>query len=203
MCAVPLVPCPAFRLRFESCATRCSNRLQRLVGDTGQRRIVICRLTAVDIPVTVRHRMCLGPRGDCLQQHFQPILRIYPAKVRAMSAQFAEERLCRRICALADDGDPEPGDRRGFRRRCGMQAIGILECGFAECIQLVCRPQVCRQLFDKLGRQAHPIHLFELGRNADFCESLKPLLYLLWGKGTQNSRVLSLMAVRSAGNLKS
>ena len=82
---------------------------QGMVGNAGKGRIVVGFLTSVNVPVSVGSGMRLGPGGDRVQQRLQPIFRIDPAEISAMSAQFAKERLVVGSRALPDDRDCKPG----------------------------------------------------------------------------------------------
>src|SRR5713101_7096417 len=119
--------------------------------------------------------MGFGPGGDGIEQCAQAIFGIDSAVVRAMSAQFAEERRIIGGDALADYRDAET--RRGgrLRRNGGAQTVGIGDGRGSKGVELVRGPEMRGKLFDKLRRRIDPIKIFESSRKMDFRKTLQPI----------------------------
>src|SRR5258708_8825633 len=94
--------------------------------------------------------MGFGPGGDGIEQYAQAIFGIDAAVVRAMSAQFTEERRVIGGDTLADYRDAET--RRGgrLRRNGGAQTIGLRDGRRAKGVALGPGPQMCGEALDKL-----------------------------------------------------
>ena len=129
---------------------------------------------AIDVPMFIRARMRLCPDGNQVQQLTKSTLRPDPAEIGAVRAQLSKHRLIVRRHSLTNDGDPEPRNPRRFGRYCSPQAVSVVSRGLAKCVQLMRAPKVSGKALDELSRRLRPIKLFELRRELDLCESLKP-----------------------------
>ena len=162
-----------------------AHRLQRFVGNAGQRRIVGHLLAAIDVPVSVGGRLRFGSGGHCVQQRLHAMLGIDLAEVSAMGAQFAKQRFVVRSRALADDRNTETRRCRRLGRHSCLQTVGIIYRRLAKGIQLMGAPQMRRELLDKLGGRVYPIKFFKLPRRTYLGESLKPFFCLFRGERAQ------------------
>ncbi len=161
---------------------RGARRLQRAVGDGGQRGVVFGLLAAVDVPVRVGLGMRFGPSSDSIKQNAHAIFRIDASVVRTMRAQFAEERRVIGGDALADYGHSEArrGGRRG--RNGGAQAVGVRDGRGPKGIELVRGPEMRGKLLDKLCRRVDPIKIFESSGKMDLRKALQPVVQLIRGE---------------------
>src|SRR3954465_10218455 len=134
---------------------------QRCVGDTGQRIIVISRLTTIDVPVRKRSGMGFCSRRNCIEKYTQPILRIDMAEVTAVGTQLSKQRLVGRRHSLSNDTDPEPWYTRRLRWSCRTQTIRICDRGGSKRIKLMCGPEMCRELLHKLSWRIDPVRALQ------------------------------------------
>src|SRR5580700_6148596 len=105
-----------------------------------------------------------------------------------MRTQLAEQRLLWCGDALADNRNPQPGNRWTLRWQRRPQTLRISERRRAKGIQLVGRPEIRRELLDKLRWRVYPIELFELRGKMDLSESFEPILDLFGRKRVQISK---------------
>ena len=116
-----------------------------MIRHAGKRWAVLRLLAAIDVPMAIGHRMCLGPLGDRVQQQRQSVVRIDSPKIDAMGTQVAKQGRVIRRNALPNHGKPKPahGQRlRGRRRR--SQPIAIQGRSVAIRIELMRSPKVSR-----------------------------------------------------------
>ena len=160
-------------------------------------------LSSINVPVAVRNGMCFRPNGYGIQKNLPSVLRLDPAEIRAMRAQFAKQRFISARDALAYNRNTEPRQQRRLWRHGGAQSIRVCDRRRAKGIELVCCPEVSGELLDKLRRRIYPIELFKLRGKLDFCESLETIPSPVPPK--VSSRLASSLssALRSTGNLKS
>ncbi len=88
--------------------------------------------------------MRFGPRGNCVQQQLQSVIRLDVGEIGAVGTQVAKERCIVCVDTLTNDRNAKPAHRDRLGRFRGLQTIAVDDRSLAKAIQLVSRPKVGR-----------------------------------------------------------
>jgi len=141
--------------------------------------------------------MQFSPRFDRGKKQFKTVVWLDLSKVGSVRTQVAKQRCVIGRDSLSNHCNPEPAHWKRFDGNRSLKAIPIVSRRLAKGIQLMRSPEICRFLFDKLGRVIDPVEPLQLGRKGQHRERMNPLADLSGGERAKTDKFLvNLLALR-------